>query len=309
MEIITGTLEFELNKDTAAAIGKFDGIHLGHQKLLEDILQKKTEGLAACVFTFDPSPAIFFGVSDKAELTTKEEKRKLFESMGVDILIEFPMTEKTAQMPPMAFVEEVLIKRMHTKYIAAGTDLSFGAKGAGNAALLDQVSSVYGFRVRTIEKLKKNGEEISSTLVRKCVEAGDMTGAQLLLGRPYSIVGKVIHGKALGRKMGMPTLNLQPDENKLLPPCGVYYSTVLYGGRMLPSITNIGYKPTVTKEHILGAETYLYDFDEEIYGEHIEVLLLAFKRPERKFSSLEELHAQTQMDLEEGKAYHLSKKC
>lgn len=309
MEIITATLDFELNSETAVAVGKFDGLHLGHRRLLEKILEKKKEGLAACVFTFDPSPAVFFGFSDGKELTTKEEKRRLLERLGVDILVEFPMTQMSAAMAPEAFIEEILVKKLKMRFLAAGIDVSFGAKGAGNAEMLQKYAEMHGYQLQTIDKVKLEETEISSTLVRSQVEAGKMTYVEQLLGMPYTVVGSVKHGKALGRRLGMPTVNLLPEKDKLLPPNGVYYSVVMYKGKKYAAISNIGYKPTVSREKILGVESYLYDFQEEIYGEDIEVGILAFKRPEMRFESVEELREQMQRDILEGKEYHLSKNC
>lgn len=307
MEIIAGTLDFELNKDTAVAIGKFDGMHRGHGRLLQEILEKKKEGLASCVFTFEPSPAVFFGLSDGRELSTKEEKRQRLESLGVDFLIEFPMTRETAGMEPEVFIEEILVKRLHTKWIVAGTDISFGKKGAGNAALLESMAAKYNYRLTTIEKVKVDDTEISSTLVRKHVELGDMEYVESLLGTPYTISGKVVHGKALGRKMGMPTVNIVPEATKLLPPCGVYCSTVILEGKEYPAISNIGYKPTVAENLALGVETYLYNFDRDIYDEEITVCLYKFLRPEMRFDSLETLRKQVLSDIFIGKDYHFLK--
>ncbi len=308
MEIITGTFDFQLNRETAVAIGKFDGLHLGHQKLLQEILDKKAQGLAACVFTFDPSPAVFFGFADAKELSTKEEKRRLFERIGVDILVEYQMTKESASVEPDFFVKKILVENMRTRYIVAGTDVSFGAKGAGNAQLLKEMAKECGYQVHTIDKVSLEGVEISSSLVRSQVEAGNMPYVQALLGEPYTITGKVQHGRALGRKLGMPTVNLLPEKNKLLPPKGVYFAEAIYNGRLYPAISNIGYKPTVSNEEVIGVETYLYDFKEEIYGEDIEVRLLAFKRPEIRFADVDALKAQMQSDIKEGKVYHLSKR-
>lgn len=309
MEIITGTLDFELNIETAIAIGKFDGLHLGHRRLLQEIINKKQDGMAACVFTFDPSPAVFFGFADGKELTTREEKRRLLERIGVDILVEFPMTKESAAMEPQVFIEDILVKKLKVRFLAAGTDVSFGAKGAGNAKLLQKFAEVYGYQVKTIDKVRLEDTEISSTLVRRQVESGNMVYTQALLGMPYTIIGSVQHGKALGRKLGMPTVNLLPEKDKLLPPKGVYYSQVLYKGKIYEAISNIGYKPTVSQEEILGVESYLYDFEEQIYGEDIEVGLLAFKRPEMRFESVEVLREQMHRDILEGKKYHLLKSC
>lgn len=307
MEIIAGTLDFELNKDTAVAMGKFDGLHLGHEKLLNEVLAKKKAGLTACVFTFEPSPAVFFGFSDGRELSTKEEKRRVLEMLGVDVLVEFPMTKDTAAMEPQFFVEEVLVKRLHTKWIVAGTDVSFGKKGEGDAQLLEKLSAKYGYGLTTIEKVCLGNEIISSTLVRSKVEEGNMPYAEALLGKPYSIVGKVVHGRALGRKLGMPTVNLIPESGKLLPPCGVYFSSVIVDGEYYPAISNIGYKPTVNSEKHIGVETYIYDFDRDIYEEEIIVYLHEFKRAEMKFNTVEDLKKQMKEDIFAGKEYHLSK--
>ncbi len=309
MEIITATSDFELNRETAIAIGKFDGIHLGHQRLLQEIIAKQQEGLAPCVFTFDPSPAVFFGFSDGKELTTREEKRRFLAQMGVDVLVEFPMTKESAAMEPECFIKEILVEKLKVRFLVAGTDVSFGAKGAGNAKLLQNYAVTYGYEVKTIEKVKLQEIEISSTLVRNQVENGNMSYVEELLGMPYTITGSVQHGKALGRKLGMPTVNLLPEKDKLLPPNGVYFSEVLYKGNCYAAISNIGYKPTVSNEKILGVESYLYEFDEEIYGEDIEVRLLAFKRSEMRFESVEQLKEQMQKDILEGKKYHLSKSC
>lgn len=308
MEIISETFDFELNRETAVAIGKFDGLHLGHRRLLQEILAKKKEGLTACVFTFDPSPGVFFGLTDGRELTTRLEKRKILEKMGVDVLVEFPMTRESAAMEPQVFIEEILVKRLQVRFLAAGADVSFGARGAGNAELLQRLAAVYHYQVKTIEKVKLEETEISSTLVKSQVEAGNMPYAEALLGMPYTIAGSVQHGMALGRRLGMPTVNLLPERDKLLPPKGVYYSEVLYKGKRYAAISNIGCKPTVSQEEIQGVESYLYDFQEEIYGEDIEVRLLAFKRPEMRFEGVEALREQMQKDILEGKKYHLSKR-
>ncbi|HBA51150.1 MAG TPA: bifunctional riboflavin kinase/FMN adenylyltransferase [Lachnospiraceae bacterium] len=301
LEIIANTTDICLKAETAAAIGKFDGIHIGHRRLLEEILSRKRDGLAACVFTFDPPPTRFFGGSDDiGELTTREEKRLLFEMMGVDILIEFPLNEETAATPPESFARDILAGQMNARFVAAGTDLSFGAKGAGNAELLRKMSPELGFGFKTIEKVCLNGEEVSSTLVREKVEKGEMEEACRLLGMPYLIAGEVVSGNHIGRKIGFPTINILPEKNKLLPPNGVYFSTVSTGGKNYRAITNVGYKPTVADGKVMGVESYLYDFDGDIYGQQAEVYLHSFHRPERKFESVEALRRQLEVDITVG---------
>ncbi|MCI9143286.1 MAG: bifunctional riboflavin kinase/FAD synthetase [Lachnospiraceae bacterium] len=301
MEIITGTTQFNLERDTAAALGKFDGIHIGHRRLLEEILSRRKNGLAACVFTFDPSPAVFFGRSDGKELTTREEKRLLFKRLGVDILIEFPLNRETAATPPEQFAEEILGERMNVRFLAAGSDLSFGAKGAGDAALLHRLGPELGFEVMTVDKVCLEGQEVSSTLVREQVEKGNMETVKQLLGMPYVVMGKVVRGMHMGHTLGFPTVNLLPPDNKLLPPNGVYFSRVRIGERTYRAVSNVGYKPTVTEDKMMGVESFLYDFQEDIYGEYIEVSLDTFHRPERRFESLEALKIQIREDIAAGR--------
>lgn len=304
MEIIANTTDFYLagGTETAAAIGKFDGIHIGHRRLLEEILSKRKKGVSACVFTFDPSPAALFGASggEAAVLSTREEKRLLFERMGVDILIEFPLNHETAAMPPETFASEVLAERMNVSFLAAGKDLSFGARGAGDAALLKRLGPKLGFETRIIDKVCLEGKEVSSTLVRDRLSQGDMEMVRQLLGMPYMIAGKVVRGKQLGRTLGFPTVNILPGAEKKLPPSGVYFSQVRVRGKMYRAISNVGCKPTVTDEAVMGIESYLYDFEDSIYGEQIEVYLYSFRRPERRFRDVETLKAQLSEDIAAG---------
>lgn len=304
MEIIQGTTDFQLYTESAVAIGKFDGVHVGHRRLLEEIIEQKKNGLQACVFTFDPAPAVLFGLSDGKELTEKSVKREIFALMGVDVLIEFPLTLETAAIAPEVFVSEILADRMQACFIAAGADISFGAGGAGDMKLLREMSGNLGFQVKLVEKVCVDGVEVSSSYIRKQVEQGNMELAERLLGAPYLVAGTVVHGNRVGRTLGFPTVNLLPGENKLLPPNGVYYSKVYYGGRNYPAISNVGCKPTVVKEGTVGVESYLYDFDGDIYGQEIKVELLSFLRPEQRFADVEALKIQLQEDIAAGARYH-----
>ncbi|MCM1135506.1 MAG: bifunctional riboflavin kinase/FAD synthetase [Clostridium sp.] len=309
MEIIQDTTEFMLESKSAVAIGKFDGVHKGHARLLSHILEQKEKGMRAVVFTFHPSATVFFGKKNLAktiseEITTRWEKRKLFEKMGVDILIEFPLNEQTAATPPEEFVKKYLTEQMRTAYLAAGADISFGYKGRGNQELLLKMAPDCGYQVRIIEKLYHGDREISSTYVREEVEKGDMVMAKELLGRYYSFDGRVEEGSRLGRKLGMPTLNLYPEKKKLLPPKGVYYSKVILEDKTYCGITNIGRKPTVNDTDAVDVETYLYDFNRNVYGKEIVTELLQFKRPEHRFADVTELKAQMEKDIAEGRAFH-----
>lgn len=302
MLIIENTTEFTLKTRSAVALGKFDGIHLGHRKLLNRILEQKKEGLAAVVFTFDTSASAFFGGEEK-DLSTREEKRTAFENMGVDVLIEFPLNRETAATEPDLFIKQYLVKQMQMACLCAGPDISFGRGGAGDKTLLARYAAECGYRLELIEKVHVDGGEVSSTRVRKAVREGDMEAASRMLGAPYSVSGRVEHGKRLGRTLGMPTANLLPAADKLLPPNGVYYSGVVFNGMSYRGISNIGCKPTVSRENIMGVETYLYDFDESIYGKQITVQLHAFRRPEQKFENVEALRAQLAIDIAAGEGF------
>ena len=302
MQIIKQTTEFNLSGASAVAIGKFDGVHLGHRKLIHKIIEQKRENLLATVFTFDTSAAAFFGGEEK-ELTTVAEKRRIFEEMGVDVLIEFPLNRETAATEPVEFVHRYLSAQMHAAYICAGEDLSFGKGGAGNYALLEEYAGRYGYRTELIDKVTMGGEPVSSTRVRETVRIGHMEDAAQMLGMPYSVSGFVEHGARLGRTIGMPTANLLPEKDKLLPPNGVYYSRAVIDGRIYKGISNVGCKPTVNAESVVGVETYLYDFEDNLYGKDITVELLAFRRPEMKFDSVEHLQRQMEADIAAGRDY------
>lgn len=300
MQIITSLDEMRLSHPSAVAIGKFDGVHLGHRQLLGEIIAKKQKGMKAVVFTFNPSPTVLFSKVREKELTSIDEKRKLFEDMGVDILVEFPLTYETAATPKEAFVEEILVQRLNAKFIAAGTDLSFGKNGEGNSAFLMEESSKYNFEVKIIDKISYKGEIISSTLVRKAIAGGDVKKAHFMLGGPYFVQGIVQKGNQIGRTIGFPTVNITPDEEKLLPPNGVYKTEVIVDDRIFEAITNVGCKPTVTNDEKIFIESYLYNFTENIYGKKIEVHFLEFMRKEQKFENIEELKKQLQKDMQLG---------
>ncbi|MCD8131716.1 MAG: bifunctional riboflavin kinase/FMN adenylyltransferase [Lachnospiraceae bacterium] len=344
MKIISGTTEFHIENKSAVAIGKFDGVHLGHQKLLRRMHDWQAQGYPAVVFTFDRPPAsVFSPEKDIRELTTPQEKRELMERMGADVLVEFPMTTETAAMPPEVFVEEILAGQLNSTVILAGEDLSFGHQGRGNRRLLEAMAPRLGYRTEIVDKLSVrealsalsdsvlaeetaelqrnkpaaadqdadrlfhglNGDTpVSSTLVRSLLEEGRMEQVTALCGRPYSVSGSIIHGRHLGGPvLQMPTINMEWPAGKLAPPFGVYYSRTLLEGKYYRSVTNVGRKPTVSEENRVLAETYIYDFEGNAYGERARVFLYGYKRPERKFDGIEALREQMQRDIREGADY------
>lgn len=307
MRIIEKTTEFHIEEPTVIAIGKFDGIHLGHKEIFARLFLAKKEGFKTAVFTFDPSPAAFFSRKTVPELTTKEEKRRLFSDMGIDYLVEYPFARYTANIDPTDYVREFLLDKMNGKRIVAGTDVSFGKGGAGDADLLRQLSEELGFSLDILDKVTYEGREISSSYVRDEIMQGNVKKAALLMGCPYFITGIVENGKKLGRKLNMPTANIYPAEEKLLPKYGVYFCNVEIGDgiddRVYHGITNIGERPSVSDGNRVSVETYLLDFDGNLYQKELKISLLQFKREETQFASVEELKEAVRQDIKDVRAY------
>lgn len=293
MKIIESIRQLYSDRPTAVMIGKFDGMHRGHQLLLSELLRAGAEeGLATIVFTFRQTA----GDVRNSLLLTETEKRLRCESAGVERYVSVPF-EEIRDLPAREFIEEILAARLRTRRLICGDDFRFGAGRRGGIDLLREEAVRFGTAVTVFPKLTENGREISSTRIRECVQAGRMEEAALCLGSPYEVTGTVVHGNHLGRTFGLPTINQIPDAEKLLPPYGVYASRVRIGEKTYIGATNIGSKPTVPGA-ARGAETYLLDTDEDLYGQTARVELLSFLRPERKFSGREELIAQMNRDVE-----------
>lgn len=295
MEIIN-TTDFELDGKVNVAIGKFDGIHKGHQKLI-DVIKEKGKECKTAVFTFEPSPAAFFGNGTYRGLTTRDEKRHIFSKLGIDYLIEYPLNMVNASVSPEDFVKDILVGKMHTSLVVCGPDFTFGDKGKGDVTLLLELSKEYGFEVHVCDKVKSDDTEISSTVIRHEIEAGQMEKAAEHIGAYYSVTGIVTKGNQIGRTIGLPTVNLIPEEDKLLPPFGVYEALVSCPTGKYKGITNVGIKPTVTEEKKVVVETNIFDFEGDLYDQYITVNLIRMIRPEKKFGSVIELKEQIESDI------------
>lgn len=305
MEYITGTREFQIEEPAVVTLGKFDGRHRGHQKLLQRMGEvKKEKGYKIAVFTFDISPNSLETRGPQRVITTNLERKSNLEKIGIDYLVEYPFTKEAARMEPEEFVKKILVNQMNAKTIVVGTDCTFGYRGAGNADSLNQWKERYGYELIVIPKEKDDHRDISSTYIRELLDAGNMEKANELLGEPYAIHGTVVHGNHLGGPvLGFPTANIVPEPEKHLPVFGVYISKVYVDGTYYGGITNIGKKPTVKGGSLVGVETYIYGINKDIYGKTIEVQLLHFIRPERKFDGLEQLKVQIEKDRDYGIEY------
>ena len=304
MRIISWQEKFHIMDRTAVAIGKFDGVHRGHHKLLEEILKAHDDGLKSAVFTFEPAEDLSFKMADEKVLTTRNEKREILSQMGIDILIEFPLNDRTAAISPEDFIAEYIRDSLNAALVVAGPDLSYGYKGSGDFQLLKSMQNICRFETRMIDKVFYEREAISSTRIRNSMNDSNMNLVNSMLGRPYFIGGKVKHGKQLGRTMGFPTVNLDVPSEKMLPQNGVYYSNARIDGKKYPSITNIGTRPTVDENNIINVETFIFGFSGQIYDENIFIDLLEYKRAERKFETLDLLKAELEKDFTDGMKFH-----
>ena len=283
---------------TVVTVGKFDGFHLGHRKLLSTVLREKEKGYASCVIAF--STAVDIG---RSVIYTKEEQRKLCEAMGVDVLVEYPLGETIREMSGEQFIDEILCGRLHAKVIVVGEDFRFGKGRSGDVALLRALEKKYGYRTVCVPKVEEEQVRISSTGIRKLLAEGNVEDANGLLGRPYAVFGEVLHGKKLGRTLGFPTMNLIPPAEKLLPTYGVYVTKTKVDGQWFDGITNIGLRPTVDSDEHVSVETHLFAYEGDLYGKQVEVQFLCFLRPEQKFGDLEELKSAMREDFKNAKAY------
>ena len=295
---------FESERPSVVTLGKFDGVHRGHRKLLARVHEiARHRGYQAAVFTFSISPQVQMGARKAKMLMTNRERASFLREQNIDLLVECPFTEKIRTMEAGDFVEQILIRRMNTKAVVVGTDFRFGLNRAGTPEFLKRYEEDGVFTVDIIEKEKDaGGRDISSTYIREELEKGAMEKANELLGYPYFVTGEIVHGRHLGHSLGFPTINQVPDPEKMLPPNGVYISRTRVGGKWYQGVSNIGVKPTVNGGK-MGIETYLFDCSLDLYGQKARVELLSFRRPEMRFSSIDELKNQMDSDIRAADEY------
>ena len=291
---------FDVGKGTSVTIGKFDGVHLGHKKLInETVRYARYSGLLSCVITF--KNGINTNVDEMHLLTTFEEKCHIMEKSGVDVLVVLEFTDVLKNMSPGDFIDFFLGDMLNVSSVTVGEDFCFGKDREGSVKDLSVAQMKYGYNLTVMKKEEADGAQVSSTRIRNLIKSGNIREANALLGYEYLVAGITESGKKKGREIGVPTINLYPSPEKLIPPFGVYASKALLKGKEYNAVTNIGICPTVIDNKKISIETHLLDFvpEKETYGEKFCVSLHEHIREEIKFDSVNRLCNQMKKDIKE----------
>lgn len=281
---------------TAVALGIFDGVHLGHQAVLKLAAEQVKNGLEPCAVTFSPS-TVSLKKCGLGFIFGESEKMRLLKKYGVNNIRSFEFND-IRNMNGEEFAEEILVKEMNASFVCCGNDFRFGRNAACGVDELRKFREKFGFTVCAADDVSFDGETVSSTKIRRALLDGKVSEAKMLLGRPYSIAGQVVHGAHLGRNIGFPTINQPFEKGQLVPKYGVYASRVMIDGKCYGAMTDIGVKPTVDYDGLPLAETHIFDFEGDLYGAEIITEIIDFIRPEMKFGSVEELTKQLVSDEE-----------
>lgn len=297
MDLISEGLMDNFKHDTYIALGSFDGLHLGHSKLVNKAIElaKKNNG-KSMVYTFKNHPLSIINKELVPKLLMDiDQKRKVLSSMGLDYLTLVEFDENFMKICPEDFIANI-VKKYNAKSIVVGFNYRFGYKNLGDVDLLEELSNKYKFKLYVIKPVKFKKELVSSSHIRHIIsDSGNMEKATLMLTRPYSIYGRVIQGKQLGRVLGFPTVNLDYNKEYLIPRGGVYFTVVEYCGIYYKGVTNVGYNPTV-EDGKLSIETHILDFNKDVYGEDLRVHFIHRIRDEKRFKSLDELASRINED-------------
>ncbi len=304
MKIFHGTENANILKPTVLTLGVFDGLHLGHQRIMQTVVERAdAAGAAATAITFDPHPrAVLHPASAPPLLQTLDQRLANFEVLGIEQAIVIPFTSEFAAQPAENFLSEIIRDRLHAKEVYLGTGFAFGKDRGGNIDLLRKKSAELGFVADEVEEVQIRGQRISSSRIRQLLAEGRVNLARRMLGRPYGVEGVIIRGNRRGHTIGFPTANLKPH-NRVIPRFGVYATATLIEGTWRKSITNIGVRPTFENDAEPSIETYIFDFDGDLYGDVLRVRFLHRIRDERKFSGIDELKAQIERDTRRAKNY------
>jgi riboflavin kinase/FMN adenylyltransferase len=282
----------------SVALGNFDGVHLGHQEIIGRTVQSAhSKGRTAVVYTFDPHPRLVLAKApDVPRITTPRERADILEHLGIDVLILAEFTLEFAAQTPEEFVQNILVEELGTRHLFVGENYRFGKGRAGTPAVLKKMAAALGFNVHVVHPVKVGEIVVSSSRIRESLMKGEVREANLLLGREFTIEGRVIHGHHRGKQLGFPTANIKP-EIKLHPPEGVYAVYCRVGDVYHRGVMNIGFNPTF-KDRRVSYEVHILDYDQELYGETIRIYLVERLRSEMAFDGVEALKEQIRKDIE-----------
>ncbi len=297
MKIFHGTENANIQRPTVLTLGVFDGLHLGHQRIMETVVERaRAVDAVPTAITFDPHPrAVLHPESAPPLLQTLDQRLANLEVLGIEQAIVIPFSRHFASLPAEEFLEAIVHDRLQAKEVYLGKGFAFGKSRGGNIELLRTMASELGFVADEVAEVQLRGQRVSSSKIRDLLAEGRVNLARRMLGRPYGVEGVIIRGNRRGHTIGFPTANLKPH-NRVIPKYGVYATATLVDGSWRRSITNIGVRPTFETEAEPSIETYIFDLDQDLYGDVLRVRFLHRIRDERKFDGIGELKAQIQKD-------------
>ncbi len=308
MKIFRGLPAPALRTPCALTLGNFDGVHRGHQALLAQVVQAARRlRLCPAVMTFEPHPRELFAPEQApARVANVRDKMEALQAHGIERVFVMHFNRRFAAISAQAFVEDILINALQVRWLMVGEDFRFGARRAGDFALLERASQTFGFELQRLGEIQTNGERVSSSLVRAALSTGDLTQARRLLGHPFAISGRVLHGRRLGRTLGFPTLNLRISHRRKMQTPAVHgiFAVYVHGlaPRPWPGVASVGLRPTVDDSGRWLLEVHVFDFNQTVYGQRVKVEFVQRLRDEQRYETLEQLAAAIQADAQQARA-------
>jgi riboflavin kinase / FMN adenylyltransferase len=304
MKIFHGTENANIARPTVLTLGVFDGLHLGHQRIMQTVVERaKAINAVATAITFDPHPrAVLHPESAPPLLQTLDQRLANFDVLGIEQAIVVKFDREFAGQPAESFLSDIIRDRLHAREVYLGKGFAFGRDRGGNIDLLREMGAELGFVAEEVDEVQLRGKRVSSSSIRQLLAEGRVNLARQMLGRPYGVEGVIIRGNRRGHTIGFPTANLKP-RNRVIPRYGVYATATLIDGAWRKSITNIGVRPTFETEVEPSIESYIFDFDGDLYGDVLRVRFLHRIRDERKFNGIDELKAQIEKDTHRARNY------
>ena len=304
MRLFHGTDNAEIARPAVLTLGVFDGLHLGHQLIMQTVVERAGAiGAVPTVITFEPHPrAVLHPESAPPLLQTFDQKIEALGVLGIEQTIVIHFDQAFAQIRAQDFLRDVVVDRLHAKEVYLGRGFAFGHNREGNIELLRQTSDRLGFRADEVPEVRLRGRRVSSSRIRELLQHGQVNLARGMLGRPYGVEGRVVRGAARGAGLGFPTANLQP-QNRVIPRGGVYVTATLIDGQWRRSVTNIGSRPTFESAAKSSVETFVMNWSGDLYGDVVRVRFLHRLRDEKKFDSVDELKSQIERDVSRAQDY------